>query len=129
MSALEDAINSRRGGGKAGIPAELNPQTEPMPPRPATEIFEGRRVSGVRDSVPGEIGHDNLGGMKPEELVYNVENLKAFLTRTQKGCEFLLQNLSTPEGYEQIGLLVSLMGKAHDLLIAHDAMHRLGVEE
>jgi hypothetical protein len=110
--SLMEALNSRIGTTERIVPAAA----VAVPPPLLTGVGD---PAAIRETVPGEVGHKSMK-MYPE-IEYNIENLTAILTRANKGTEYLLGNLGTTAGEEQVGLLCEILEAAQCMLIAHMA--------
>ncbi len=110
---LMEALNARIGSTEGVVPVT------PIEPEHTALPSVGANPAAVRPILPGEVGTRTMK-MYPE-IEYNRENLVAILTRANKGTAYLLENLDTSAGSEQLGLLCEILEGAQCMVIAHMA--------
>lgn len=120
---LEEAL-TRRKGGKVVTPQHVTTEnvlvtetyTPPVDERP---ILERR----LRDLRAGEVG--SVGSPKYPDVPYSADTFATILTRLRKGCDFMIDNLDSPQGQEQVGYFADLAESAHLMAIGYMSNHIL----
>lgn len=120
---LDDALFKRKGG-KVVVPQHVTTEdllvtetyTQP-PPVPA----DGHEP--LRDLRPGEVG--SVVSPKYPDVPYSDDEFRRLLTRLRAGCDFMLDNLDSPKGQEQVGYFAGLAETTQLMAIGYMANHTL----
>lgn len=128
MSTLRAALRKRKNGAVAPeipydienpmIVAEAPPPSAPSPREPVRPD----PARPLRDVKPGEIG-STVAKDLPDE--YSLENLRVCLSKTLKGSQFLMENLTTDTGYANLGYFNEVLDATMAMVILHMAQHEI----